>query len=126
GMLAAVLDGRRGKAVVDLHITADPPAQLLQSLEESRVARLRDGIVGGLAHQHADAPHALALLRPRRNRPCRSAADERDELASSHQLPRQPWDYGSAGHDNTRYHHGGCARGAPDHRQSVEEAAASS
>jgi hypothetical protein len=30
-----------------------------------------------------DAPHAPALLRARRQRPCRRAAEERDELAPS-------------------------------------------
>src|SRR6516225_7887513 len=35
--------------------------------------------------QHADAPHALALLRPRRERPCRRrAAEQRDEIAPFH------------------------------------------
>jgi hypothetical protein len=33
-------------------------------------------------HQHADPPYAVALLRPRRERPRRrSAAKERDEVA---------------------------------------------
>src|SRR5262249_15469520 len=32
-------------------------------------------------HEHADAPYAVALLRPGRERPCRRAAEERDELA---------------------------------------------
>jgi hypothetical protein len=34
-------------------------------------------------HQHADAPHPLVLLRPRRERPrgCR-AAEQRNELAT--------------------------------------------
>jgi hypothetical protein len=33
-------------------------------------------------HEHADAPHSLGLLRPRRERPSRRAAEQRDELAS--------------------------------------------
>ena len=32
--------------------------------------------------QYADVPYALALLRPRRQRPRRRAAEQRDELAS--------------------------------------------
>src|SRR5258708_25978383 len=41
----------------------------------------------GMAHQEADPPHALGLLRARRERPRRRrAADERDELA-----PSQGW-----------------------------------
>ena len=40
------------------------------------------GIIFGVGNQHADAPHALGLLRPRRKRPCRRrAAEQRDELA---------------------------------------------
>src|SRR5262249_43286039 len=34
--------------------------------------------------QHADPPHALALLRARRERPCRRAAEQRDEIAPLH------------------------------------------
>jgi hypothetical protein len=33
-------------------------------------------------HKHADAPHAIFLLRACRNRPRRRAAKKRDELAS--------------------------------------------
>jgi hypothetical protein len=43
-------------------------------------------ITGGSGHQHADAPHALGLLCARRKRPCRHAADERDELAPPHSI----------------------------------------
>src|SRR5262245_22482796 len=32
--------------------------------------------------QHADAPHPPGLLRPRRERPCNRAAEQRDELAA--------------------------------------------
>src|SRR5262249_2258001 len=34
-----------------------------------------------VAHEHAYAPHALALRRARRKRPCCRAAEQRDELA---------------------------------------------
>src|SRR5262249_35144852 len=37
-------------------------------------------------HQYADAAHPLALLRARRQRPRRRAADERDELATLHSI----------------------------------------
>ena len=57
---------------------------MLQSLQERREAGLRFRIVRGDAHQHADAPHPLALLRTRRERPRRRrAAEQRDELAPS-------------------------------------------
>jgi len=43
--------------------------------------RVRDRL--GVSHQNADAPHALALLRARRERPRRCCATEqRDELAA--------------------------------------------
>src|SRR5262249_50878714 len=74
-------------AVVDLHIPADGPAQLLQPLMESRKAHLTFRIIGGVIHEHADAPHALALLRARRERPCRRrATEQRDELAAVHSI----------------------------------------
>jgi hypothetical protein len=38
----------------------------------------REAIVFVAPHEHADAPHAVALLRPRRERPRRRAAKERD------------------------------------------------
>src|SRR5262245_25961210 len=41
---------------------------------------------GGKIHEHADAPHALALLRPRRERPCHRGAQQRDELAASYSI----------------------------------------
>jgi hypothetical protein len=53
------------------------------------VARCETGlkyrIVRGCGHQHADPPHALALLRARRERPRRSrAAEQPDERAALH------------------------------------------
>src|SRR5262245_14331330 len=49
---------------------------------ESREARLSFRIIGGEVHEHADAPHALAPLGPRRKRPGRRrAAEQRDECA---------------------------------------------
>jgi hypothetical protein len=45
---------------------------------KSREARLSFRIIGGEIHEHADAPHALAVLCARRERPCgRSAAKRR-------------------------------------------------
>src|SRR5262249_24940835 len=42
--------------------------------------------VSGTGHQHADTPNALALLRSRRERPRRRAAEERDERAAPHSI----------------------------------------
>ncbi len=63
------------------------PAQLLQPLQERRDAGLTFRIVRGAGHEHADAPHPLALLRARRERPRRRrAAEQRDELAPLHSI----------------------------------------
>jgi hypothetical protein len=43
----------------------------------------RNGIVCVAPHQHADAPHAVALLRIRQERPRRDAPDPRNELPPS-------------------------------------------
>jgi hypothetical protein len=53
-------------------------------LRERRYARLKQGIVFVVRHEHADAPHAVALLRPRRERQCCDrAAEPSDEFAPS-------------------------------------------
>jgi hypothetical protein len=39
-------------------------------------------VVLGIAHQHADPPHLLALLRLRCKRPRRRAAEQRDKLTA--------------------------------------------
>src|SRR5262249_4600102 len=41
------------------------------------------GIVRGQTLEHTDAPYPLGLLPPRRQRPRRCPADERDEVASA-------------------------------------------
>jgi hypothetical protein len=75
-----------GPAIVDPRISAGGPSQFLQTLQEPRETGLSFRIVGGHAHQHADAPHALPLLRARRKRPCRRAAEQHDEHAASHSI----------------------------------------
>ena len=62
-------------AVIDPHVAAVGPAQLLQTLQERREAGLPFGIVRGEIHEHADPPHALgccaraaAATRPPRRR----------------------------------------------------------
>jgi hypothetical protein len=51
-------------------------------LRERRDATLWLRIIFVERHEHADAAHAVALLRARRERPRRRTAEERDELAS--------------------------------------------
>src|SRR5262249_12643873 len=43
-------------------------------------------IIRGLVHQHPNAPHPLALLRARPERPRRHAAQKRDELVAFHSI----------------------------------------
>ena len=70
----------RAPANVDPHVAAVGPAQLLQPLHERRDAGLmipdRPRAAG---HEHADAPHPLALLRARGKRPRRRRATEKTE-----------------------------------------------
>jgi hypothetical protein len=63
-------------------VTAISPTQLRKSLREPGEVGLCLRIVFIKRHQHTDAPHALGLLRTRRERPCRRAAEQRDELAA--------------------------------------------
>src|SRR5215831_8864840 len=74
-------------ADVDAHVAADGPARFLQTLQECREAGLSLRIFRGEIHQHPDAPHALALLRARRERPRgRRPAEQRDEFAPPHSI----------------------------------------
>src|SRR5262245_7075143 len=72
----------RAPAVIDPHIAAVGPAQLLQPLQKRRDAGLSFRIVRSQVHEYPDAAHPLRLLRPCRKRPRRRrAAEQRDELA---------------------------------------------
>src|SRR5262249_28426970 len=72
--------------IVDPHIAAGGPAQLLQPLREGRDPRQRFRILDRDRLEHTDAPHALGLLRACCERPCRRPANERDELAPLHSI----------------------------------------
>src|SRR5262249_50767041 len=79
-------------SIVDPHVVADSPAQLLQPLMESCEARLSFSIIGDGIHEHADPPYPVRLLRACRERPCSSrAAEQRDELASFHVWMAPAW-----------------------------------
>jgi hypothetical protein len=66
----------------DPHVAAIGPTQGRKRLSERREARFCRRIVFVVRHEHADAPQAVALLRPRGKRPSRRAAEERDEVAA--------------------------------------------
>src|SRR5262249_10489007 len=68
-------------SIIDPQVVAIRPTQLLQALKERCQTSLPFRTVCGHAHQHTDSPHPLGLLRPRRDRPCRRAAEQCDELA---------------------------------------------
>jgi hypothetical protein len=68
---------------VDPQVAAIGPLQLRKRLRERGEATLPLGIVFVIPHEHADAPHAVALLRACRERPSRRAAEERDEITPS-------------------------------------------
>src|SRR5262249_45133296 len=75
------------KTDVELNIATFDPTQFLQTLNEHRNAGLCHLIVGIQRDEHTNAPHAVALLRGRRKRPCRCRATEQcDELATFHSI----------------------------------------
>jgi hypothetical protein len=63
------------KANIDLGIASFLPAQPAQFLPERRDLGLCGRIALGIPHHHADAPQAIELLRPRRERPRRCPAN---------------------------------------------------
>jgi hypothetical protein len=77
----------RAPAVVDPHVAASGPAQLLQSLQERRDAGLPFRIVRRCIYEHADVPHPAGLLRAHSERPrSRRAGEKGDELAPVHSI----------------------------------------
>src|SRR5215467_8915218 len=76
-----------GPAGIDPQVAALAPSQLAERLCERGEPGLPLGIVRGDIREHANAPRAFDLLRPRRERPRRCcAAEQRDELAPSHSI----------------------------------------
>src|SRR5262245_60900293 len=69
-------------AIIDLHIASNGPPKFLQPLQECSNAGLPFSIARGEVHEDTNAPRSVRLLRPRRERPRRRAAEERDELAA--------------------------------------------
>jgi hypothetical protein len=65
------------------HVAAIGPTQVCKCLRERREAKLRQRIVFVGRHERADAPHPLALLRPRREGPS-CPAEPCNELPPSH------------------------------------------
>ena len=74
--------------IVHANATAARPAQLLHGALEHRSANLRFWIAFAQSHQHTDAPHPVRLLRARRKRPRRRAAEKAHELTSPQSAPK--------------------------------------
>ncbi len=60
----------RGPAIVEPDVAALRPPKFLESLLEFGDEGLSFPVALSICHQHADPPHALSLLRARRERPC--------------------------------------------------------
>src|SRR5262249_26794776 len=83
---AGPLNVAQGPPIINLHIAAVRPAELLQRLLKRRTTRSRFWIVLGDIREHADAPNPVGLLRARRERPGHRAAEQRDERAALHSI----------------------------------------
>src|SRR5262249_8297887 len=69
-----------GPAIVDAHVAAFYPSQSVKPLLQRFDPSLSVYVISD-THEHADTAHPLALLRARRERPRRRAAEQRDERA---------------------------------------------
>jgi hypothetical protein len=76
------IDVCAGPPKVHPNVAAIGPTKVRKRLSERRVATLPLRIDFVLRHEHADAPHAVGLLR--HHRPRRRAPKPRDELPPSH------------------------------------------
>src|SRR5260370_36630034 len=73
-------------AIVDLKVIADYPPARLHRLGKGGGFFMALRVAAALVRQHADAPHALALLRARRERPDDGARACGNALAPSHSI----------------------------------------
>src|SRR5262249_47274601 len=72
-------------SIVDFHVTAVRPTQLLKGLQERFNPGLELRLVRRCVQEYADAPRRLPTpLRISRERPSRRTSDQRNELAPSH------------------------------------------
>jgi hypothetical protein len=67
-------------------VAAIGPTQARKRFRERRDVSLPHGIVYAARYEPADAPHAAALLRARRQRPSSRAAQPSDEVAPFHSI----------------------------------------
>src|SRR5262249_48856779 len=81
------IDVTAAQTKVHPQVAAIGPTQVRKRLSERRGATLLFGIVFVEPMEHADPPHAVALLRARRERPRRRAAEGSNEFAPSKAKP---------------------------------------
>ena len=93
-VFASLIGVANRPAIVNPHVSAVSPTQLLQRLQECRGPELRARIVPvAAALKHCDAPHPLGLLRAGGERPSDGGATGKsDELAPPHTCLPQPED----------------------------------
>jgi hypothetical protein len=77
-----LIRARWREAIVNADIAAFLPAELLECLSECSQPRLGLGVIFDVADEHSDSAKLRRLLRARRERPSRRAAEQRDELAT--------------------------------------------
>src|SRR5262249_26039889 len=89
-VLAQVLGVEATPTVVDLHVAAVNPTQLLQGLQKRRKGGLTLRIIRSQPEKYADTAHSVDLLSAHRERRrgCYATGNRKDELAPSHCLPR--------------------------------------
>jgi hypothetical protein len=75
-------------AVFDSEVVSPYPSQLPQSIFEGCHTRQSFRVVGGKAHQHANLPHPLGLLRARGERPCSRCTERTEKFAPPHVPPQ--------------------------------------
>src|SRR5262245_25747987 len=76
-----------GVGTCKAHVNSDrslSPSKLLQALSEGCDVGLRQWVFFGEAHKHTDTRYTFALLRPRRQRPRRRAAEQGDKVPPPH------------------------------------------
>src|SRR5689334_20688310 len=87
-MAARLREIAAAPAPLDLQILPFAPSELRQALAKFGDTRDRGGITFSGAHQHAEAPGALALLRARRGQQQDRACPEIKKFAPPHTPPR--------------------------------------
>src|SRR5262249_31594573 len=80
-LLADIIRCGRWSVDVERDVAALDPAQIAQPFDNCCEAGLIFRVFGGEGEEYRDAPHTLALLRSRRERPRRRAAEQRNEVA---------------------------------------------